>query len=684
MPLTDANTSRFTFTTDTAEFLVTRFRAIETVSKPYWVQLSLASEEDIALDDIIGTEGVLWIAGKEDRYFHGVINEFYQAAQVGRFYLYQAQLVPSLWLLSLRQECRIFQNMNTPDIVKEVLTGTNIFQDRVIFRLRGNYAPREYCVQYRETDLQFISRLLEQEGIFYFFGHSEDKHLLIFGDDAEICRPISPEPELQYHITDLMVADEEVISSFDAGRRLHSDNITLTDYFYEKPDLNLASNHSAPEGLGFNVFDCPGIFLDTDIGRRRAKTQFEEAARLGRHAKGRSNCAYLVPGHTFKLAAHDRQELNGKYMLVQIRHKGEQPQVLQEFAGGGEGPSYNNNFTTISASVTYRPPCQTPKPRISGPQSAVVMGPEGEEIYTDKMGRIKVKFFWDHATESDGSPIANEKRTCWIRVVQSSAGPGWGALFLPRVGHEVIVEFMEGDPDRPIVTGQVYHGTHNPPYDLPAEKTKSTIKTNSSPDGKGFNEIRFEDKKDKEQLFMHAQKDFDLRVLNDRALWIGNDNHTMIARDKLDQIDGDKHLTVSGDHNEKVGGTISIESGSDLQTKVSNNHALDAGMEIHLKAGMKVVIEAGTQVSLKAGGSFVDIGPAGVSITGAMVNINSGGSAGSGSGASPDTPKTPREADNAQAGETAKLEIMEIEVQLSPQAAALKEASKSGAAFCET
>ena len=304
------------------------------------------------------------------------------------------------------------------------------------------------------------------------------------------------------------------------------------------------------------------------------------------------------------------------------------------------------------------------------------MGPENEEIYTDEYGRVKVRFFWDHATGAGDENSGDENRSCWIRVVQSLAGPGWGSLFLPRVGNEVIVDFLEGDPDRPIITGQVYHATHRPPYQLPEEKTKSVVKTCSSPDGDGFNEIRFEDRKDNEQLFIHAQKDYELRVLNDRVGWIGNEDHQIIAMDKLEKVDGDKHLTIAGDHNEKVGGTLSLETATDVQTKAGGKHGLEATTEIHIKAGMKVIIEAATQVSLKAGGSFLDIGPAGVSLQGAMININSGGSAGSGSGISTETPTLPREPDEGS--------VPPAETQMSAQADAFRQAARSGTPFCET
>ncbi|MDD5763426.1 MAG: type VI secretion system tip protein TssI/VgrG [bacterium] len=383
-----------------------------------------------------------------------------------------------------------------------------------------------------------------------------------------------------------------------------------------------------------------------------------------------------MPGFKFSLSDHERGEYNRDYFLAKLVTHGEQPQALQEASGSGSGGfSYSNRFTAIPASVTFRPARVTPRPVVEGIQTATVVGPKGEEIYTDKYGRVKVKFHWDREKERD------EKSSCWIRVSSTFAGGQYGAIFTPRIGHEVVVDFLEGDPDRPLITGSVYNADQMPPYELPAEKTKSTTKTDSSIGGKGFNEIRFEDKKDEEQVFVHGQRNLDVRIEKDAMEWIGQDRHLIVKRDQLEMVEGDKHLAVTGDHNEKVDGTVSLTVGKDRDEKVGMKHALDAGQEIHLKAGMKVVIEAGTQLTIKAGGNFVDIGPGGVTIQGTMVKINSGGSPGSGSGASPDPPKTPVEADKDKPGARANAAAPPVQT---PQAQALKSASASGAPLCDT
>jgi type VI secretion system secreted protein VgrG len=292
-----------------------------------------------------------------------------------------------------------------------------------------------------------------------------------------------------------------------------------------------------------------------------------------------------------------------------------------------------------------------------------------------------VQFHWDREGK------ANENSSCWIRVSQNWAGKRWGAMFIPRIGQEVIVDFLEGDPDQPIITGRVYNAEEMPPYELPTEQTKSTIKTLSSKGGGGFNEVRFEDKKGEEQLFIHAEKNLDNRVKNDSLEWVGQDRHLIIKGDQLERVEGDKHLTISGDHNEKIDGTVSLKAGMDMQEKVGMKYALDAGMEIHLKAGMNLVIESGMTITLKAGGGFIVVGPTGVTISGMPILINSGGAAGSGSGSSPEAPKDPKEADKAVSGQKDQPPPPPPPlkpVSYSPAALVMQRAAQSGVPFCDT
>jgi type VI secretion system secreted protein VgrG len=341
---------------------------------------------------------------------------------------------------------------------------------------------------------------------------------------------------------------------------------------------------------------------------------------------------------------------------------------------------YENDFSCIPHPTPFRPPRLTKRPKIQGTQTAMVVGPPGEEIFVDKYSRVKVQFHWDREGKYD------DKSSCWIRVSQPAAGKGWGFIWIPRIGQEVIVDFLDGNPDRPIITGRVYNGESMPPYALPKEMTKSTMKTYSSKGGGGFNEIRLEDKKGKEQIFINAERNQDIRIKNDLYETIGVDSHLIIEGDQLERISGDRHLHVKGDENEKIDGTLSREAGMDLQEKVGMNYAMDAGMEIHLKSGMNVVIESGTTLTLKVGGNFINLNPGGVFISGSMVMINSGGAAGSGSGSSPQPPKDPKEADTADPGEMAELppaKAPQKPTKFSPAALVLQQAAKSGTPFCD-
>jgi type VI secretion system secreted protein VgrG len=369
--------------------------------------------------------------------------------------------------------------------------------------------------------------------------------------------------------------------------------------------------------------------------------------------------------------------------------------------------------------VQYRPARITPKPVVQGPQTAIVVGKSGEEIWTDELGRVKLQFHWDRYGQAD------ENSSCWVRVAQVWAGNKWGGMLIPRLGQEVIVEFLEGDPDRPIVTGRVYNGDAKPPYDLPNEATKSTLKSNSSKDGGGFNELRFEDKKGDEQVFIHGEKDMDVRAKNDSKEFIGRDRHLIVKRNKLDRIDGNHHhgvggdelikvtgnqgsaitgdrmvnvtgddnLSVTGNHKQQTTGDVSVQTSQNLYEKAGMNHGLEAGMNIHLKGGMNVVIEAGMSITLKAGGGFVVVGPAGVAISGTPVLINSGGAAGSGSGCSPVAPdapdavKYPLEADDGtpgQSDEAAEADAPPEPTQFSPSAQKMMDAAANGDAFCDS
>ena len=366
------------------------------------------------------------------------------------------------------------------------------------------------------------------------------------------------------------------------------------------------------------------------------------AAATRRTIQGQGVVARFVPGFTFHL---DSGESAGDFLLQSIVHRGEQPQVLAERSAQGRGTRYINDFEALPADVPFRPaPMQ--KPMVPGIQTAIVSGPKDEEIYTDRYGRVKVRFHWDRRGRCD------DRSSCWLRVSQSWAGTGWGSMFIPRIGQEVVVDFLEGDPDRPLITGRAFHGENPPPYDLPAHKSISTFKSLSTPGGDGFNEIRFEDQHAHEHIFVHAQRDMDLQVNNDRRTRVGANAHIRIEKDVIEAIAGSNHLTVRTDSIQQVDGSMSQTVGRDRQEKIAGHYGLASDRQIHIDAGTALVISAGKALTLKAGAGFMTIDADGVSLVGPRIKLNSGGRPGTGRGCIVQAPRQPQEVIGALPGQT--------------------------------
>jgi type VI secretion system secreted protein VgrG len=665
----------------------------ERLGAPFEYELSLLSERiGIKADQLLGTPATaaLQLPDGGRRFFNGYVSRFSHIGFSGSFTQYRATLAPWLWFLSRTADCRTYQDKKVPDIVKEIFRehGFTDFDDR----LSGSYRNRTYCVQYRETDLNFVCRLLEDEGIYFFFEHEDGKHTLVLADGysahspAPGCETVPYFPQSASSLNDVdHIGDWTLDTEVRPGAFAHS------SYDFTAPRKNLLARRSAPKGhtlANLEIFDFQGDYTETADGEGYARVRLEETQANHEVARAEGNARGLACGALFTLSDHPRADQNRQYLIVSASCT-LQTDEFESTASLGAGPVYRCTLSAIDAKIPYRPPRLTAKPIVQGPQTAVVVGKSGEEIWTDKYGRVKIQFHWDRYGKSD------ETSSCWVRVGQVWAGKGWGGIMIPRIGQEVIVDFLEGDPDQPIITGRVYNEDCMPPYTLPDEGTKSALKTCSSKGGGGFNEIRFEDKKGSEQVFIHAEKDQDVRIKNDTFEWVGNEQHLIVKSDQLEEVGGDKHLTVKGDRNEKVSGTVSLTADMDLQQKVGMKHGLDAGMEIHLKAGMNVIIEAGMSITLKAGGGFVVVGPAGVTISGTPVLINSGGSAGSGSGCSPDAPKAPTEADKSEAGQVSDVQArtpppakslapqQQVKAVANAQAQALTAASQSGTPFCE-
>ena len=552
------------------------------------------------------------------------------------------EIVPWLWMLTRKADCRIFQKMTAPDVIAKVFKdgGFTDFKNS----LTGSFEELEYCVQYRESDFNFVSRLMQQFGIFYYFEHEESKHTLVMANSPSAHQPCPGQANADYNQVSGGLEDADVVSSWQAAQELRTGKYSLDDYNFKTPNVELVSSEPtvfANANGKFETYDYPGLFLNKAQGQTAAKIRMQEEEVQHKILCGAGVCRAFAPGYKFELHEHYRPDMNASYVLTEVQHEATVGDSYT-YEGDQKGEKYTNKFACIPAEVPFRPPRTAPKPFVQGPQPAVVVGRSGEEIYTDEFGRVKVQFFWDRVGKKD------ENSTCWIRTSQPWAGKNWGAMWIPRIGQEVIVSFLEGDPDQPIITGRVYNADQTVPYKLPDNQTVSSFMSNSSKGGGGYNELRFEDKKGSEQLYIQAEKDLDVRVKNDSREFVGNDRSLIVKNDQKEKISGDQHSNVVGNRQEKVGQGMSLQIGQDFNGKTGTKLAYEAGTEIHLKAGTTCVIEAGVQLSLKVGGNFVDIGPAGVTIQGTMVMINSGGASGSGSGSSPQAPKDPDEADSGK------------------------------------
>ena len=487
--------------------LLTSFSGNEEMSRLFSFQLQMISDNNaITASDIVGKDVTFSVRLPDDsfRHFNGFVSRFSAGDEdnEGRRN-YRAEVVPWLWFLTRTADCRIFQKKTVPQIIEQIFSdlGFSDFQ----LQLGGSHPERDYCVQYRETDFNFVLRLMEEEGIFFFFKHEDGKHTMMIADRAtsyEDCQ----ESEVDYPTDRGTRAIEHHLTSWEHRYEFRTGKWAQTDYNFETPSTSLVTNTntvvSLPGTDKYEVYDCPGIYGDTGNGQPLTDVRMEEAEVEYDVVQATSNCKTFTPGGKFKVRQHRcSSEEGNKYVITSILHSATESAAYETGAAPDEG--YTNSLTCIPDSVTFRPARVTPKPFVQGVQTAVVVGPSGEEIYTDKYGRVKVQFYWDREGKKD------ENSSCWIRVSQNWAGNKWGIVFNPRMGQEVIVDFIEGDPDRPIITGRVYNAEQMPPYELPGEQTKSTLKSRSSKDGTAdnFNEIRFEDRKGEEEIYIHAEKD---------------------------------------------------------------------------------------------------------------------------------------------------------------------------------
>ncbi len=710
------------------DVLLTGFTGHEAISQLFSFHIDMIAEHkvDVPFEKLLGQKitVTLWLPEDKKRFFNGICKRISQGHRDQTYNSYRVEIVPQFWSLTKKAQSRIFQHLTVPDILQKVLQGLD-----VSFEIKGAFQPRDFCVQYRETDFNFASRLMEEEGIYYFFKHSSSGHKMVVTNE-EVLHPDMPDQN-KFIFEELAEGkrDELRVFSWEKIQELRSGKYTLWDHTFELPHKHLEASQpilNTPVPVGkvnhklniandkLEVYDYPGAYAQRFDGvdkgggdqpadlqkifqdnKRTVKIRMEEETTPAILIRGASNCRNFVSGHDFTLERHFNAD--GQYLLISVHHSAR----LEGNYRSGETSEfiYQNTFTCIPSSLPFRPPRVAGKPVVEGTQTAVVVGPAGEEIFTDKYGRVKVQFHWDRQGKNDADS------SCWVRVAQAWAGKRWGAFFWPRIGQEVIVDFLEGDPDQPIIVGSVYNADQMPPYlgkgpddKHPNDNKLSGVKTNTTKGGVGFNELRFDDTKEKQQVFIHAERNMDTRVKNDsmerivhdRHLIVGaekdgsksgdqresvyRDKHLHVHRHQVEHIGGNMELLIGGgkegtgtadisikgkktetigddndfhvkkDRKEKIDGTTSLTVGMDQHEKVGMNHALEAGMAIHIKAGMTLVIEAGVQLSLKVGGNFIDINPVGVTIQGTMVLINSGGAAGSGAGAHPVAPADAKEA----------------------------------------
>ncbi|POD89222.1 type VI secretion system tip protein TssI/VgrG, partial [Pectobacterium odoriferum] len=501
------------------------------------------------------------------------------------------------------------------------------------FALRNEHAVREYCVQYRESDLAFITRLAAEEGMYFFHEYEEGKHRVVFADDAGA---LTKGPELFFNLATQGLSEGEYVRRFHYAERVSTSDVELKDYSFKTPAYGLShkkmSGELAHQRESYQHYDYPGRYKQDPSGKAFSGYRLDALRSGAVTSEGESNCAGLMPGNTFTLTEHPNTTLNAVWQTVSVTHVGQQPQALEE-ESGGEPTTMSNSFTVVKGTTTWRA-AMPYKPMVDGPQIATVVGPAGEEIYCDQFGRVKLQFPWDRYG------VSNDQSSCWVRVSQGWAGGQYGMIAIPRIGHEVIVSFLEGDPDQPIITGRTFHATNPSPYPLPAHKTRTVLRTKTH-QGEGFNELRFEDQAGQEEIYLHGQKDLNALVENDVVWHIKHDAHTEVDNERITRIKANDHLTVESEKRDHITGDYSLTVDASMHQKLGQALLAEAGQEIHLKSGNKIVLEAGAELTLKVGGSFVKIDPSGVTLVGPSIKMNSGGSLGFGSGWAGNMPTLP-------------------------------------------
>ncbi|MEJ1336054.1 MAG: type VI secretion system tip protein VgrG [Candidatus Sedimenticola sp. (ex Thyasira tokunagai)] len=621
-----------------------RMDASESLSQPFNYELELLSEDgEIDYESLLAETATVTLlkADGSERFFNGYITNFSYAGTQDRFSRYRATLKPWLWFLSRTADCKIFQQKAVPDIIKEVFKEHG-FSGDVRDALIGKYHDWEYCVQYRETDLNFVSRLMEQEGIYYYFEHEEGKHTLVLADDVSIHESVNDIPYFPPDVHNRREAEH--IESWLLSSEVQPGSYRTDDFDFEKPKAELEINSSSPAAhsrADGEIYDYPGEYTETSDGSNYAKIRLQELQTPYEIAVGSGDSSKITVGSLFTLTQFPREDQNQEYLITSAEYQICSDEYISG-ADAGTAKIYSCQFNAMNGEKVYRPPQLTRKPVVRGPQTAMVVGPSGEEIWTDKYGRVKVQFHWDRLGKYD------ENSSCWVRVGQPWAGKTWGGVFLPRIGHEVIVDFLEGDPDRPIITGSVYNADTMPPYKLPDNQTQSGFKSRSSKGGSAdnFNELRFEDKKDEEEVYFHAEKDFNRVVENNDTLKVGfedkdkGDQSTDIFNNQTlnvgcsESSDGSQTTTVWKDRTVNVGSAAAGDGSQTTTIFKDRSTTLDTGNDaIQVKKGNRTINvdlgsiteEAMKSIELKVGASSIKIEPAKITIKSVQIAIEADG-----------------------------------------------------------
>lgn len=639
------------------DLLFHRMSAHESLSEPFEFDLHLLSlSEKIDFEKLLGKPMTVKLKvgpkGEGTRYFNGRVARFERLGSHPRtrYYAYRVVLRPWLWFMTLAQDNRVFQQKSVLDIVKFVCEAHKSMSATVESKLKGSLEPREYCVQYHESDFQFVSRLLEQEGVYYHFEHTSNNHQLVLCNAVSSHSAQADNPKVRYVAGARAGSKGEFVRAWTTAVQAHSAKVTLADFNFETPATQLRSTQAGTHASAtatLEVYDYPGRYAKKAEGDRYAELRLSEHEARYPVFDGATDVRGMTCGKTFEISDLPDAAENGKYLVA--RTVIEVQEGVHDSSGQTEGSGIDCKFQAVSTQAPFRSRSVTPKSLVHGPQTAIVVGPAGDEIHTDKHGRVKVQFHWDRLGKKD------EKSSCWVRVSQPWAGKGFGFVQIPRIGDEVVVSFLEGDPDRPLITGRVYNAVNDPPYTLPTHATVSGVKTRSSKGGSAdtANELRFEDEKGKEYIRLQAEKTFyrhvkenafdnivgndTLTVGGSRFEAIGKDQKVEIKADQWHKVGQDVHVDVAADIFVNGGAATDMTAGTVLTLTVGTDMALNVGANLHqtagkaieLNAGMTLAVEAGMTITLKAGGSFISIGPAGVDISGAMVKINSGGSGGS-------------------------------------------------------